>query len=131
MRTKKRGADQNSSNVLRQAAEARQSLKLAQIREALIAAGCDTTAKQARALGVGRSTAWAMLNRDKRSGPSAVVLKRVLASQNLPPTVRRRIKEYIDAKVAGRYGHRPWFRNQFRAQPLPNRELNESAPQYL
>ena len=46
-------------------AKARQAAKLAEIREALIAAGCDTTAKQASVLGVGRSTAWALLNLDK------------------------------------------------------------------
>ena len=33
-------------------AKARQASKLAEIRQALIAAGCDTTAKQAAALGV-------------------------------------------------------------------------------
>ena len=59
-------------------AKARQASKLEEIREALIAAGCDTTAKQAAVLGVGRSTAWALLNLDKRAGPSAKVIKRIL-----------------------------------------------------
>ena len=59
-------------------AKARQASKLEEIRQALIAAGCDTTAKQAAALGVGRSTAWALLNLDKRAGPTAIVIKRIL-----------------------------------------------------
>ena len=70
------------------------------------------------ALGVGRSTAWALLNRDKRTGPSSVVLKRILSSPNLPPAVRRKVEQYINEKIAGRYGHtKRWlllFRNQFR-----------------
>jgi hypothetical protein len=56
----------------------RQALKLAEIREALVTAGYNTTAKQAAVLGVGRSTAWWLLNHDKRTGPSAKVIKRIL-----------------------------------------------------
>ena len=44
-------------------AKARQAAKLTGLREALIAAGCDTIAKQAAALGLLRSTTWALLNR--------------------------------------------------------------------
>ena len=99
-------------------AKARQTSKIAQIRKALIAAGHRTAAQQAFALGVGRSTAWALLNHDKRTGPSSVVLKRVLSSPNLPPAVRRKVEQYINEKIAGRYGHtKRWlllFRNQFR-----------------
>ena len=99
-------------------AKARQASKLTQIREALIAAGHRTAAQQAFALGVGRSTAWALFNCDKRTGPSSVVLKRVLSSPNLPPAVRRKVEQYINEKIAGRYGHPKQrlllFRNQFR-----------------
>ena len=62
-------------------AKAKQASKLAEIREALIRAGCDTTAKQAVVLGVCRATAWALLNRDKRAGPSSVVIKRFFHRQ--------------------------------------------------
>src|SRR5215471_1092110 len=61
-----------------------QASKIAEIRNALVSAGCDTTGKQAAALGVGRSTAHALLNRDRRAGPSARVVKRVLSSPTLP-----------------------------------------------
>jgi hypothetical protein len=54
----------------------------ANCREALVAAGCDTTAKQAAALGLLRPTAWAVLNRDRRVGPSAKIIKRILSSPN-------------------------------------------------
>ena len=98
-------------------AKARQAAKVREIRGALIAAGYRTTAEQANALRVNRSTAWALLNRDKRAGPSAVVLKRILSSQNLPQEVRRKVEEYIKEKSVGWYAHDKrrvrWFRDQF------------------
>jgi len=102
---------------LRSSAKLRQASKLAEIREALVAAGFDTAAKQAIALGVRRPTAWALLNRDKRAGPSAKIIKRILCSPDLPSTARRRVEEYIQEKIDGVYGHRAarrrWFSNQF------------------
>src|SRR5262245_13708196 len=89
----------------RRQAKARQASKLAEIREALISAGCDTTAKQAAALGLGRSTTWALLNLDKRAGPSVIVIKRILSSPNLPPNARRKVEEYVEEKGRGLYGH--------------------------
>ena len=104
-------------------AKARQASKLAEIRKALIAAGCDTTAKQAHVLGVGRSTAWALLNLDKRAGPTAIVIKRILSSPNLPPVARRKFEEYVEEKGRGLYGHSEWrmraFRHQFRGRSYP------------
>jgi hypothetical protein len=107
-------------------AKAKQVSKLAEIRQALIAAGCDTTAKQAAALGVSRPTAWVVLNRDKRTGPSSIVIKRILSSPNLPWAARRKVEEYIEEKIAGLYGHRAarrrWFRDQF--QPTRKQQHN-------
>ena len=98
-------------------AKAKQASKLAEIRETLIAAGCDTTAKQAAVMGVGRSTAWALLNSDRRAGPSAKVIKRILSSPNLPLLARRKVEEYIEEKICGLYGHSEgrvrWFGDQF------------------
>jgi hypothetical protein len=85
--------------------KARQAAKLAEIREALVAAGHDTTAKQAVVLGVCRATAWVVLNRDKRTGPSAKVIKRILSSPNVPLAVRRKVEEYIEDRSDGSYGH--------------------------
>ena len=42
--------------------KARLGSKLAEIREALIAAGYNSAAKQGAVLGLSRSTAWALLN---------------------------------------------------------------------
>ena len=98
-------------------AKARQAAKIEEVRRALIVAGYQTTAEQAFVLGVTRSTAWVLLNRDKRAGPSAVVLKRIFSLPNLPPTVRLKIEEFIKEKSAGRYAHDKsrvrWFRDQF------------------
>ena len=108
--------ERKSQTVHRQLSKARQASKLAEIRESLIAAGYDTTAKQAAALGVSRPTAWVVLNRDKRVGPSAQVIKRVLSSPNLPPAVRRKVEEYIEDKIAGLYGHTDARRRCFREE---------------
>jgi hypothetical protein len=97
-------------------AKARQAAKLAEIREALVAAGKNTTAKQAAALGVCRATAWVVLNRDKRVGPSASVIKRILSSPNVPPAVRRKVEEYIDDRICGLYGHCESARRAFSNQ---------------
>jgi len=95
----------------------RQALKLTEIREALVAAGYDTTAKQAAVLGVCRSTAWVLLNRDKRAGPSAKVIKRILSSPQVPKAVRRKVEQYVKQKIRGLYGHSEqrtqWFSQQF------------------
>ena len=94
-----------SKTMPAQAAQAQQSAKLAEIREALVATGYDTTAKQAAVLGVGRSTAWWLLNGDKKAGPSASLIKRILSSPNIPPAVRRKVEEYIQERISGLYGH--------------------------
>ena len=100
----------------------RQALKLAEIREALVAAGYNTTAKQAAVLGVGRSTAWWLLNHDKRAGPSAKVIKRILLSPQIPRRVRRKVEQYVEEKVRGIYGHSEqrthWFSEQFHHSPM-------------
>jgi hypothetical protein len=110
-------------------AKARQAAKLAELREALVAAGYDTTAKQAAILGVCRGTAWLVLNGDKRVGPSASVIKRILSSPNVPLAVRRKVEEYIEDKIGGLYGHGESatraFSNQFDTRPR-NLELSKS-----
>jgi len=82
----------------------RMTSKLAEIRDALISAGFDTTAKQAAVLGLSRSTAWVFLNRDNKAGPSAKVVKRALSATKIPPSVRKKIEEYVEEKSLGLYG---------------------------
>ena len=97
-------------------AKARQASKLAEIREALVVAGFDTAAKQATVLRVGRSTAWVVLNSDRRAGPSADVIKRILSSPSLPSAARRKVEEYIKEKSRGLYGHSEQRSEAFRDQ---------------
>ena len=120
-----RSGDRRYRIDLQSEAKEKQALKLAEIRETLVAAGYDTTAKQAAILGIGRSTAWVLLNRDKRAGPSAKVIKRILSSPQVPKAVRheksnsmsgRRSAAYMDIANNGRNGlassfsHRDWVR---------------------
>jgi hypothetical protein len=87
-------------------AKARQSSKIREIGDALIALGYLALDEQAKALGLGRSTAWTILRADhKNSGLSATVIDRMLAASHLPPFVHAIILEYVDEKVAGLYGH--------------------------
>jgi hypothetical protein len=85
-----------------------QSAKIREIAEALIAAGHHCLDDQASALGLPRSTTWAILHtRHKNSGLSASVIKRMLAQPRLPGLMRRKILEYIEQKSRGAYGHDP------------------------
>lgn len=97
--------------------KARQSARIAELREALVAAGFDTLPKQAAVLRLSRSTAWAVLQADhKSSGLSASVISRILRSQELPPTGRRVIEEYIHERLLGAYGHTITAIMRFRVQ---------------
>lgn len=86
-------------------AKARQAARLAEKRAALVAEGFSSTAKQAAVLGIGRSTVWAVLNSDRRAGPSASVIKRILSSHKIPTRVRSKFEEYVQEKSRGLYGH--------------------------
>jgi hypothetical protein len=78
-----------------------------------------------------------VLNRDKRVGPSASVIKRILSSPNIPPAVRRKVGEYIQERIGGLYGHRVSatraFSNQFDARrcDLELMKSNSSRDQFL
>jgi hypothetical protein len=85
--------------------KARQTAKLGEIREALIAEGFSTLDQQAAVLGLSRSTTWTIVKAShKSSGLSPATLARMLASPRLSPRVRARINEYIEEKSAGFYG---------------------------
>jgi hypothetical protein len=69
-----------------------------------------------------------VLNRDKRVGPSAGVIKRILSSPktysfipNVPPAVQRKVEEYTFRKGSTAYMdiafQRRAFSNQFDAPP--------------
>ena len=97
-------------------AKRRLAKKLAEVRRALISAGFDTTSKQAAVLGLSRATAWFVLNRDDKAGPSADVVKRILSSAKISSRVRRKFEEYIEDKGLGLYGHDRRYSRKFREQ---------------
>lgn len=94
-----------------------QRRQIAEIVVALRGAGYKSLDQQARALGVKRSTAWAILQaKQKSSGLSAHVLRDILKSDYLPPSVEEVLKKYIRAKAAGEYGHSPKNAAKFKTQ---------------
>lgn len=94
--------------------KARQSSKIKELGEALIASGFRTLDQQAKVLGLSRSTTWTLLKANhKSSGLSATIITRVLMAPQLPPPVRAKILEYVEEKAAGLYGHNSTQRRRF------------------
>jgi hypothetical protein len=86
--------------------KARQSSKIRELGDVLVAVGFETLDQQAEVLGLARSTTWTILKGNhKASGLSATVINRMLAAPQLPAAVRATIHGYIDEKAAGLYGH--------------------------
>lgn len=105
-----------SVNRLKEA-KAKQASKIAGLRDILMDHGCDTLQKQAKVLGISRSTTWYLLGSNyKGSGLSAAVIKRMLASPKLPEGARALIQEYIAEKLLGAYGHERTQLRLFRKQ---------------
>jgi hypothetical protein len=97
--------------------KAKQSAKIAELGQVLIDAGFVALDEQAVALGIWRSTAWTILRRKQKvSGLSAATINRMLRSPHLPAPARRVIKEYIEQKCAGEFGHSKSRIRGFRAQ---------------
>jgi hypothetical protein len=96
-------ADRSSYELAREL----QSLKIRELREALVTAGYSHLTAQARILGLSRSTTWSILRANhKGRGISGSVIKRMLDQPELPSSVRAKILEYVDEKSTGRYGHK-------------------------
>jgi hypothetical protein len=97
--------------------KARQCSKIAELRWVLEQSGYRSLDKQANALGLSRSTTWAILQAShKASGVSGSILKRMLQSPELPPAVRQWVDEYVSEKLSGAYGHSTKRLRIFRAQ---------------
>jgi hypothetical protein len=91
--------------------------RIINICDALVAAGFNTLAKQAKVLGLPRSTTWSILRGNyKKSGISATLLTQMLKSPRLPVAVRVKIIEYIEAKAAGACGHNKRQQRRFVAR---------------
>src|SRR6478736_3104464 len=80
--------------------KAQQIAKIAELRNALMAAGYHSLDCQAAVLGLSRSTTWIILKANhKASGLTASVISRILCSHELPPNARRVIEEYVAQKM--------------------------------
>src|SRR5215475_910838 len=113
--------DQSPKPSLLMEFKTRQSAKIKEVGEALVADGFCALDQQAKALGLSRSTTWTILKAShKSSGLSAAVINRMLASPQLPPRVRLKILEYIREKSAGHYGDSQRRIGKFTARISPN-----------
>jgi hypothetical protein len=76
------------------------------ISEALIASGYTSLDRQAKALGLHRSTAWTIINtKHKLARLSSKTTKRILANPELPPSVRSVMQQYLAENPAALRRH--------------------------
>jgi predicted DNA-binding transcriptional regulator AlpA len=109
----------------------RQSCKIAEIKITLMREGYLTLTAQAEALGLGRSTTWTILRANhKASGLSASVIARMLNAPQLPPSVRKKILEYVEEKRAGLYGHNKRQTERFNAGLVMSRKFGRADDAY-
>jgi hypothetical protein len=93
-----------------------QSVKMRELRDALVKTDYRRLDAQALVLGLSRSTTWSILQaKHKRTGLSAAVVKRMLNQPKLPPLVRATILEYVKEKSRGAYGHTRLQQRRFAA----------------
>jgi hypothetical protein len=108
-------SDTPSISVLK----ARQCAKIAEFRVALVASGFTSLDAQTAALGLSRSSTWAILNRNyKASGLSSTIINRIMCSPQLPASAKEKLEQYVQEKLAGKYGHPPIRLRLFRKQLL-------------
>jgi plasmid maintenance system antidote protein VapI len=75
--------------------------ELGRISEALITSGYTSLDKQAKALGVHRSTAWVIIkNKHKLGRLSAKTAYRILNNPQTPPAVRTIVQQYMTKRSA-------------------------------
>jgi len=71
-------------------------IELRRISDALISSGYTSLDKQAKALGVHRSTAWVIINNKHKLGRlSAKTVYRILGNPQTPPAVRTIVQQYM------------------------------------
>src|SRR4030081_3634460 len=112
-------------------AKARQGIRIKELGASLTASGLFTLDEQARALGLSRSTAWAVLKANhKASGLTAATINRMLSSPELPPRARATILTYVEEKLAGLYGHNEEQLGRFAAgvRSVQSRSLARQTP---
>jgi len=99
------------------AMRARQTQRIRAIRAALISSGFVSLDQQTMALGISRSTTWAVLQGNhKCTGLRAELVVRMLGSPKLPRNVRTILLTYVTERARGAYGHGQPQRLRFMAQ---------------
>ena len=97
--------------------KARQSARIKEIGDALVAEGISALDQQAKALGLSRSTTWTIVKGNhKNSGLSAAIIKRMLSAPQLPSRVRLKIFQYAHEKRAGHFGDSALRLRKFQAR---------------
>ena len=92
----------------------RQSSKIKEVSDALVAAGFCSLDEQADALGLSRSTTWTILKaKHKNYGLSGALVNRILQRPGLNRSVRAKIIEYVQEKAAGCFGHNKTQQRRF------------------
>ena len=75
------------------------NINLHSISDALILSGFTSLDEQAKALGIGRSTAWTIVkNKHKLGRLSRKTVRRILANQGTPQPVRAIVQQYLDER---------------------------------
>jgi predicted DNA-binding transcriptional regulator AlpA len=73
----------------------------ARISQALISSGYTSLDEQAKALGLGRSTAWNIIKHKHKLGRlSAKTIDRILKNSKTPPIVRAAVEQYAFERAA-------------------------------
>jgi hypothetical protein len=111
-------------------AKSRQTTRISELGDALRASGLITVDEHARALGLSRSSTWALLNGShKASGLAVATINRMLPSPGLPALARVTLLTYIEEKLAGLYGHNKTQLRRFATYLADLHELLVSANQ--
>ena len=75
-------------------------VELGRISEALISSGYTSLDRQAKALGLHRTTTWTIIkNKHKLGRLSSKTIERIIANPETPPLVRSAIQDYIAEKT--------------------------------
>jgi hypothetical protein len=83
-------------NEVKSSSGVRRATPIQHIADALIAAGYISLDKQAKALGIHRSTAWTIVKTKHKLGRlNTNTTKRILANPDTPPSVRAAIQQYL------------------------------------
>jgi len=76
--------------------------RIQDITEALLSSGYTSLDRQAKALGLHRTTTWTIIkNKHKLGRLSTKTIERIIANPETPPLVRSAIQDYIAEKNAG------------------------------